>query len=98
MQLILETVPVVRDEDRQELLQVMPSCISYGWKVKRSLRELLPEVDTEGEGGRYCQRLKISIHLSSLLALSLLSCSLALAALCASRCFFCLLLKNQYAA
>ncbi|KAG5281023.1 hypothetical protein AALO_G00066610 [Alosa alosa] len=47
MQLILDTVPVVHDEDRQELLKVMPSCVSRGWKVRRSLRELLPEVDTE---------------------------------------------------
>ncbi|XP_063050635.1 mitogen-activated protein kinase 4 [Engraulis encrasicolus] len=47
MQLILETVPVVREEDRQELQQVMPSCVSHGWRVKRSLAELMPEVDTE---------------------------------------------------
>ncbi|KAL2091737.1 hypothetical protein ACEWY4_011535 [Coilia grayii] len=47
MQLILETVPVVREEDREELLQVMPSCVRHGWKVRRSLRELLPEVDAE---------------------------------------------------
>lgn len=47
MQLILETVPVLRDEDRQELLQVMPSCVSTSWAVRRSLHQLLPEVDTE---------------------------------------------------
>ncbi|XP_048859958.1 LOW QUALITY PROTEIN: mitogen-activated protein kinase 4 [Brienomyrus brachyistius] len=47
MQLILDTVPVLREEDRQELLKVMPSYISQGWEVKRSLRELLPEVDVK---------------------------------------------------
>ncbi|KAL4660858.1 mitogen-activated protein kinase 4 [Arapaima gigas] len=47
MQLILDTVPVLREEDRQELLQVMPSFVSQGWKVRRSLQELLPEVDAE---------------------------------------------------
>uniref|UniRef100_A0A3B3TAG1 Mitogen-activated protein kinase 4 n=1 Tax=Paramormyrops kingsleyae TaxID=1676925 RepID=A0A3B3TAG1_9TELE len=47
MQLILDTVPVLREEDQQELLKVMPSYISQGWEVKRSLRELLPEVDVE---------------------------------------------------
>lgn len=57
MQLILDTVPVLREEDRQELLKVMPSYISQGWEVKRSLRELLPEVDVEGERS-------ISIHKS----------------------------------
>ncbi|KAJ8401604.1 hypothetical protein AAFF_G00379210 [Aldrovandia affinis] len=47
MQLILDSVPVLREEDRQELLQVMPSYVSQGWEVRRSLRELLPEVDAE---------------------------------------------------
>ncbi|KAI1900221.1 hypothetical protein AGOR_G00047770 [Albula goreensis] len=47
MQLILDTVPVLREEDRQELLQVMPSYVSRGWEVRRSLRELLPEADSE---------------------------------------------------
>ncbi|XP_036382878.1 mitogen-activated protein kinase 4 [Megalops cyprinoides] len=47
MQLILDTVPVLREEDRQELLQVMPSYVSQGWEVRRSLRELLPEVEPE---------------------------------------------------
>ncbi|KPP62279.1 mitogen-activated protein kinase 4-like [Scleropages formosus] len=45
MQLILDTVPVLREEDRQELMQVMPSYVSQGWEVRKSLRELLPEVD-----------------------------------------------------
>lgn len=49
MQLILDTVPVIREEDRQELLKVMPSLVSKGWKVRRSLRDLLPEVDETGE-------------------------------------------------
>lgn len=58
MQLILDTVPVLRDEDRQELLKVMPSYVSHGWQVRRSLRDLLPEVEDEGkremkrDGGR----------------------------------------------
>ncbi|KAG9270695.1 mitogen-activated protein kinase 4-like [Astyanax mexicanus] len=47
MQLILDTVPVLREEDRQELLKVMPSYVSHGWQVRRSLRELLPEVEDE---------------------------------------------------
>ncbi|XP_016372416.1 mitogen-activated protein kinase 4 isoform X1 [Sinocyclocheilus rhinocerous] len=45
MQLILDTVPVIREEDRQELLKVMPSFVGQGWKVKKSLRKLLPEVE-----------------------------------------------------
>ncbi|KAI4877482.1 hypothetical protein NFI96_026949 [Prochilodus magdalenae] len=47
MQLILDTVPVLREEDRQELLKVMPFYVSRGWLVRRSLRELLPEVEDE---------------------------------------------------
>ncbi|XP_061784707.1 mitogen-activated protein kinase 4 isoform X2 [Nerophis lumbriciformis] len=47
MQLILDTVPVIRDEDRQDLLQVMPSCINRGWKVKKPISQLVPEVDAE---------------------------------------------------
>uniref|UniRef100_A0A667X164 Mitogen-activated protein kinase 4 n=1 Tax=Myripristis murdjan TaxID=586833 RepID=A0A667X164_9TELE len=45
MQLILDTVPVLREEDRQDLLQVMPSYVNHGWRVKKTLSELLPEVD-----------------------------------------------------
>ncbi|XP_016317403.1 mitogen-activated protein kinase 4 isoform X1 [Sinocyclocheilus anshuiensis] len=45
MQLILDTVPVIREEDRQELLKVMPCFVGQGWEVKRSLRKLLPEVE-----------------------------------------------------
>ncbi|XP_075389150.1 mitogen-activated protein kinase 4 isoform X2 [Tenrec ecaudatus] len=47
MQLILETIPVIREEDRDELLRVMPSFVSSTWEVKRPLRKLLPEVDSE---------------------------------------------------
>lgn len=47
MQLILNTVPVVRDEDRQDLLQVMPSYVSHGWRVKKPFSELLPAVDAQ---------------------------------------------------
>eukprot|EP00066_Takifugu_rubripes_P024678 XP_011613944.1 PREDICTED: mitogen-activated protein kinase 4 [Takifugu rubripes] len=47
MQLILDTVPVLREEDRQDLLQVMPSYVSHGWKVKKPFRDLLPEVDSQ---------------------------------------------------
>ncbi|XP_034026382.1 mitogen-activated protein kinase 4 isoform X1 [Thalassophryne amazonica] len=47
MQLILDTVPVLREEDRQDLLQVMPSYVSRGWRVKRSFSELLPQVDAQ---------------------------------------------------
>uniref|UniRef100_A0A8C2WEB8 Mitogen-activated protein kinase 4 n=1 Tax=Cyclopterus lumpus TaxID=8103 RepID=A0A8C2WEB8_CYCLU len=47
MQLILDTVPVLREEDRQDLLQVMPSYVSHGWKVKKAFSELLPEVDAQ---------------------------------------------------
>lgn len=48
MQLILETIPVVREEDKEELLRVMPSFVSSTWEVKRPLRKLLPDVDSEG--------------------------------------------------
>uniref|UniRef100_A0A671UAK9 Mitogen-activated protein kinase 4 n=1 Tax=Sparus aurata TaxID=8175 RepID=A0A671UAK9_SPAAU len=47
MQLILATVPVLREEDRQDLLQVMPSYVSHGWRVKKPFSELLPEVDAQ---------------------------------------------------
>ncbi|XP_056274906.1 mitogen-activated protein kinase 4 isoform X2 [Pseudoliparis swirei] len=47
MQMILDTVPVLREEDRQDLLQVMPSYVSHGWKVKKAFSELLPEVDAQ---------------------------------------------------
>ncbi|KAG7332387.1 hypothetical protein KOW79_004221 [Hemibagrus wyckioides] len=47
MQLILDTVPVLRQEDRQELLRVMPSYVNHSWKVRRPLQELLPEVEDE---------------------------------------------------
>lgn len=52
MQLILDTVPVLREEDRQELLRVMPSYVNHNWEVRRSLKELLPEVEDEGERNR----------------------------------------------
>ncbi|KAF3851194.1 hypothetical protein F7725_012966 [Dissostichus mawsoni] len=47
MQLILDTVPVLREEDRQDLLQVIPSYVSHGWKVKKPFSELLPELDAQ---------------------------------------------------
>uniref|UniRef100_UPI003AAD3BA3 mitogen-activated protein kinase 4 n=1 Tax=Centroberyx gerrardi TaxID=166262 RepID=UPI003AAD3BA3 len=47
MQLILDTVPVLREEDRHDLLQVMPTYVSRGWRVRRSFSELLPEVDAQ---------------------------------------------------
>ncbi|XP_044051972.1 mitogen-activated protein kinase 4 [Siniperca chuatsi] len=47
MQLILDTVPVLREEDRQDLLQVMPSYVCHGWRVKKPFSELLPEVDAQ---------------------------------------------------
>ncbi|XP_054981322.1 mitogen-activated protein kinase 4 [Sorex araneus] len=47
MQLILETIPVIREEDKDELLRVMPCFVSSTWEVKRPLRKLLPEVDSE---------------------------------------------------
>lgn len=31
------------------LSQVMPSYVSHGWKVKKPFRDLLPEVDSQGE-------------------------------------------------
>lgn len=48
MQLILETIPVVREEDKEELLRVMPSFVSSTWEVKRPLRKLFPDVNSEG--------------------------------------------------
>ncbi|XP_074058806.1 mitogen-activated protein kinase 4 [Macrotis lagotis] len=47
MQLILETIPVIREEDKDELLRVMPSFINSTWEVKKPLRTLLPEVNSE---------------------------------------------------
>ncbi|KAF3695694.1 Mitogen-activated protein kinase 4 [Channa argus] len=47
MQLILNTVPVLREEDRQDLLQVMPSYVSHGWRVRKPFSNLLPEVDVQ---------------------------------------------------
>ena len=52
MQLILETVPVIREEDKEDLLKVMPSFVSSTWEVKRPLRKLLPEVNSEGTAAR----------------------------------------------
>lgn len=48
MQLILETIPVIREEDKQELLKVMPTYINSKWEVKKPLKDLLPEVNAEG--------------------------------------------------
>ncbi|NXW51617.1 MK04 kinase, partial [Nyctiprogne leucopyga] len=48
MQLILETIPVIHEEDKEELLKVMPTFINSTWEVKKPLRKLLPEVDSEG--------------------------------------------------
>ncbi len=53
MQLILDTVPVIREEDRQELLKVMPCFVGQGWEVKSSLRKLLPEVEDKGKMSIY---------------------------------------------
>ncbi|XP_062898687.1 mitogen-activated protein kinase 4-like isoform X2 [Mobula hypostoma] len=47
MQLILKTIPVVREEDKQELLRVMPAYISPKWEVSKPLRDLLPEGNAE---------------------------------------------------
>nr|XP_013810666.1 PREDICTED: mitogen-activated protein kinase 4-like [Apteryx mantelli mantelli] len=47
MQLILETIPVIHEEDKEELLRVMPSFISSTWEVRKPLRKLLPEVNSE---------------------------------------------------
>ncbi|XP_015667631.1 mitogen-activated protein kinase 4 [Protobothrops mucrosquamatus] len=47
MQLILETIPVFHEEDKEELLKVMPTFINSAWEVKRPLRKLLPEVNSK---------------------------------------------------
>ncbi|CAM5144211.1 unnamed protein product [Natator depressus] len=47
MQLILETIPVVHEEDKEELLKVMPTFINSTWEVKKPLRKLLPELNGE---------------------------------------------------
>ena len=49
MQLILDTVPVLREQDRLDLLQVMPSYVSRGWRVRRTFAQLLPKVEAEGQ-------------------------------------------------
>ncbi|CAH2296679.1 mitogen-activated kinase 4 [Pelobates cultripes] len=48
MQLILDTIPVIHKEDKDELLKVMPSFVNATWEVKRPLRKLLPEINMEG--------------------------------------------------
>lgn len=48
MQLILETIPIIHEEDKEELLKVMPTFINSTWEVRKPLRKLLPEVDSEG--------------------------------------------------
>ncbi|XP_077319131.1 mitogen-activated protein kinase 4 [Lithobates pipiens] len=47
MQLILDTIPVVHEQDKEELLKVMPSFVNTTWVVKRPLRKLLPEMNLE---------------------------------------------------
>ncbi|XP_043934056.1 mitogen-activated protein kinase 4 [Protopterus annectens] len=47
MQLILETIPVVREEDKEELSRVMPAYVSTRWEVKKPLKKLLPQVSSE---------------------------------------------------
>ncbi|KAM8960227.1 mitogen-activated protein kinase 4 isoform 2-T2 [Pelodytes ibericus] len=47
MQLILDTIPVIHKEDKDELLKVMPSFVSASWEVKRPIRKLLPEINME---------------------------------------------------
>ncbi|KAM4809210.1 mitogen-activated protein kinase 4 [Rhinophrynus dorsalis] len=47
MQLILDTIPVIHEEDKEELLKVMPTFVSTTWEVKKPLRQLLPEVNLE---------------------------------------------------
>ncbi|XP_075041711.1 mitogen-activated protein kinase 4-like isoform X2 [Mixophyes fleayi] len=47
MQLILDTIPVIHKEDKEELLKVMPSFVNSDWEVKRPLRKLLPEMNLE---------------------------------------------------
>jgi len=59
MQLILDTVPVLREEDQRDLLQVMPSYISHGWRVRRTFSQLLPQVEAEGQSGKGSPILKV---------------------------------------
>ncbi|KAG8456805.1 hypothetical protein GDO86_002551 [Hymenochirus boettgeri] len=47
MQLILDTIPVIHKEDKEELLKVMPSFVSATWEVKKPIRKLLPEINLE---------------------------------------------------
>ncbi|XP_066470772.1 mitogen-activated protein kinase 4 [Tiliqua scincoides] len=47
MQLILETIPVFREEDKEELLKVMPTFVNSTWEVKKPLRRRLPEVNSK---------------------------------------------------
>ncbi|KAE8636716.1 hypothetical protein XENTR_v10003103 [Xenopus tropicalis] len=47
MQLILDTIPVIHEEDKEELLKVMPSFINASWEVRKPLRKLLPEMNSE---------------------------------------------------
>ena len=47
MQLILDSIPVVHEEDRQELLSVIPV---YMTEPHRPLTQLLPGISREGMG------------------------------------------------
>ncbi|KAJ6662973.1 hypothetical protein lerEdw1_010794, partial [Lerista edwardsae] len=48
MQLILETIPVFHEEDKEELLKVMPTFVNSTWEVRTPLRKRLPEVNSKG--------------------------------------------------
>ncbi|GCC31180.1 mitogen-activated protein kinase 4-like [Chiloscyllium punctatum] len=47
MQLILKTIPVLREEDKQDLLRVMPAYINPKWEVTKPLSTILPEGNAE---------------------------------------------------
>ncbi|XP_018416509.1 PREDICTED: mitogen-activated protein kinase 4 [Nanorana parkeri] len=47
MQVILDTIPVIHEKDKEELLKVMPSFVNTTWEVKKPLRKLLPEINLE---------------------------------------------------
>lgn len=50
MQLILESIPVVHEEDRQELLNVIPVYIKSDMtEPDRPLTQLLPGISPEGK-------------------------------------------------
>lgn len=80
MQLILESIPVLREEDRQELHSVIPVFIRNDMsKPHTPLAKLLPDVTPQGEYHLFIQALRVIAfrhHMACFLLDKLIVCSL----------------------